>query len=141
MTDQSQDKAEVKVNESMQSPKGPEKNMNDFNSKSNFSSSRKSEYIQSDKLGSFLNKNKEMGNLKKYINATTSIKKKGSIAPPVLNIKSLLHVREDNSDQLKKDIEEVNQKIAAVASGINYQIQKNPSTGKLQMSSRISSNN
>ena len=47
---------------------------------------------------------------------------------------------EDNSDQLKKDIAEVNEKIAAVAHGINRQIKKNPSTGKLQMSSRISSN-
>lgn len=93
-----------------------------------------------DKLGSLLNKNKDMGSLKKYLNATSSIKKRGSIAPPVLNIKSMLQVREDNSDQLKKDIAEVNEKIAAVAHGINRQIKKNPSTGKLQMSSRISSN-
>ena len=66
-----------------------------------------------------MSKNKEIGNLKKYLNATSSIKKKGSIAPPVLNIKSMLHVREDNSDQLQKDIAEVNQKIAAVGYSIN----------------------
>ena len=60
-----------------------------------------------------------MGSLKKYLNATSSIKKRGSIAPPILNIKSMIHVREDNSDQLQKEIEEVNFKIAAVANGID----------------------
>ena len=65
--------------------------MNEINSKSNFSTSRRSEQIdRKDKLGTLLNKNKEMGGLKKYLNATSSVKKRGSIAPPVLNIKSML---------------------------------------------------
>lgn len=70
--------------------------MNEINSKSNFSTSRISEQeTKKDKL----NKSKETTGLKKYLNIQTPIKKRGSLAPPVLSTKTLMKVREENSDK------------------------------------------
>ena len=54
------------------------------------------------------------------------------MAPPVLSIKSLLKVREDNSDYLKKDITDVNARIAEVTQNINIKsLKRIPSINKI----------
>lgn len=119
--------ANVKIESELIS--SPERNMNVINS----SSSRKSEYIDKKDI---LNKSKDNSNLKKYLTAGSSTKKRGSMAPPVLSIKSLLKVREDNADQLQKDIAEVNAKIAEVTSGISKSFRRIPSSSKIPQGSQ-----
>jgi hypothetical protein len=73
-----------------------------------------------------------MTSLKKYINVASPMKKRGSLAPPVLSAKTLFKVREDNSDLFKiNELAEVNASIAKVKNGIGKSLKKIPSFNKL----------